>query len=55
LFGQALDFFGGNSGGGTFTGGIGGGVTGSQGGGVDSDGDGYLDIHDLYPNDPNQF
>jgi len=55
LFGQLLDFFGGDSGGGTFTGGIGGGATGSQGGGVDSDGDGYLDIHDLYPNDPNQF
>ena len=54
LFGQALDFFGGNSGGGTFTGGIGGGATGSQGGGVDSDGDGYLDIHDLYPNDPSK-
>ena len=39
---------------GGFTGGIGGGATGSQGGGVDTDGDGYLDIHDLYPNDPSK-
>jgi len=39
---------------GGFTGGVGGGATGSQGGGVDTDGDGYLDIHDLYPNDPSQ-
>ena len=46
---------GGGSSSGTFTGGIGGGVTGSTGGGVDSDGDGYLDIHDLYPNDPTRY
>lgn len=38
-----------------FTGGVGGGATGSTGGGVDTDGDGYLDIHDLYPNDPSRF
>lgn len=35
-------------------GGVGGGPAGSGSGGVDTDGDGYLDIHDLYPNDPNQ-
>jgi len=55
---QSWNPFGNNSssggGGGTFTGGVGVGATGSQGGGVDSDGDGYLDIHDLYPNDPSQ-
>ena len=39
---------------GGFTGGIGGGATGSQGGGVDTDKDGWLDIHDLHPNDPSQ-
>jgi hypothetical protein len=58
--GGALGFLGlgglfGGGGTSTFTGGIGGGATGSTGGGVDTDGDGYLDIHDLYPNDPSRF
>lgn len=58
LSNQSWNPFGNNSsssgGGGTFTGGVGGGATGSQGGGADRDSDGYLDIHDLYPDDPSQ-
>jgi len=57
---QTWNPFGNNSGGGSgggsvpSGGGVGGGAAGSGSGGVDTDGDGYLDIHDLYPNDPSQ-
>ena len=55
---QTWNPFGSNFGGGGGSvpsgGGVGGGAAGSGSGGVDTDNDGWLDIHDLHPNDPSQ-